>query len=399
MKPKTMILMVIAVGCGLGASYMTSKLLADRQTGPAEEMVPVLMAKVKVPGWTPIKEPEKYFEVKMLPESAVSKSSLKSFDDVKDQRLNKPLDAERAAMQGDLLSKEQQSLADSLAPGMRAIAVKVTAESVAGGFVLPGTRVDVVCTTRNSDPTAKVFLQSMLVLAVDTQSDRNVETKSIVGQTVTMAATPEEATRLSLASSVGELRLLPKGNSDTKRIANTVARLSDLDKPLRPSDGNAESETPPRRHRIDPPRIQGSGQGGDARPGRGREAPEAARDDAHHRQHAGEGRVHRGGGRGRQRLLDARQEGRQEGRQAGVEAGSEEGRAEDPAGRDGDDQDVADPPVIESRDVESRPGPTTRKSDPIGGVRIGRLQTRGFGVTAGPIRPRIAGPAPMVSGR
>ena len=30
MKPKTMILMVVAVVCGLGASYMTSKLLADR---------------------------------------------------------------------------------------------------------------------------------------------------------------------------------------------------------------------------------------------------------------------------------------------------------------------------------------------------------------------------------
>ena len=244
MKPKTMILMVIAVGCGLGASYMTSKLLADRSAVPTEEMVPVLMAKVKVPGWTPIKEPEKYFEVKMLPASAVSKSSLKSFDEVKDQRLNKPLDAERAALQGDLLSKEQQSLADSLAPGMRAIAVKVTAESVAGGFVLPGTRVDVVCTTRNSDPTAKVFLQGMLVLAVDTQSDRDTAVKSIIGQTVTMAASPEEATRLSLASSVGELRLLPKGNGDTKRLANTVARLSDFDKPLRPSDGSGEAETP-----------------------------------------------------------------------------------------------------------------------------------------------------------
>src|SRR3954464_13707202 len=83
MKPKTMILMVVAVGCGLGASYMTSKLLADRQAAPAEELVPVLMAKVKVPGWVPIKEPEQFFEVRMLPESAVSKSSLKSLDDVK----------------------------------------------------------------------------------------------------------------------------------------------------------------------------------------------------------------------------------------------------------------------------------------------------------------------------
>ena len=245
MKPKTMILMVVAVVCGLGASYMTSRLLADRQAAPTEEMVPVLVAKVKVPGWTPIKEPEKFFEVKMLPESAVSKSSLKSFDDVKDQRLNKPLDAERAAMQSDLLSKEQQSLADSLAPGMRAIAVKVTAESIAGGFVLQGARVDVVVTTRNSDPSAKVFLQGMLVLAVDTQDTRNVEQKSIIAQTVTLAATPEEATRLSLAASVGELRLLPKSHGDTKRMANVVAHLSDLDKPLTPSDGTKEVETTP----------------------------------------------------------------------------------------------------------------------------------------------------------
>ena len=246
MKPKTMILMVVAVGCGLGASYMTSKLLADRQaTAPAEELVPVLMAKVKVPGWTPIKEPEKFFEIKMLPESAVSKSSLKSFDDVKDQRLNKPLDAESVALQSDLLSKEQQSLADSLAPGMRAIAVKVNMETIAGGFVLQGARVDVVCTTRNSDPTAKVFLQGMLVLAVDTQDVRNPEQRSIIAQTVTLAATPEEATRLSLASTIGELRLLPKAHGDTKRIANVVARISDLDKPLPSSDGTKEPEPTP----------------------------------------------------------------------------------------------------------------------------------------------------------
>ena len=246
MKPKTMILMVVAVACGLGASYMTSKLLADRQPSVAqEEMVPVLVAKVKVPGWTPIKEPEKYFEVKMLPESAVSKSSLRSFADVKDQRLNKPLDPERAAMQSDLLNKEQQSLADSLAPGMRAIAVKVTAESSTAGFVLQGARVDVVCTTRNSDPTAKIFLQGMLVLAVDTQDKRNSEQNNILGQTVTLAATPEEATRLSLAATVGELRLLPKSHGDTKRLANIVTRLSDLDKPLPSSDGTKDPEPTP----------------------------------------------------------------------------------------------------------------------------------------------------------
>jgi pilus assembly protein CpaB len=244
MKPKTMILMVVAVACGLGASYMTSKLLADRRAeAPPEEQVPVLMAKVRVPGWVVIKEPQKYFEVKMLPESAVSKKSLKSFEDVKNQRLNKPLDAERVAMQDDLLNKDQKSLIDNLVPGQRAIAVKVNPESVAGGFVLQGARVDVICTTKNSDSTSKIVLQGMLVLAVDMQDKRNPDQTSILPQTVTLAATPEEATRLALASSLGELRLLPKSPLDTRRVNVVTARASDLDKPFVQTDINDKGDS------------------------------------------------------------------------------------------------------------------------------------------------------------
>ena len=40
MKPKTLILMVVAVVCGLGASYMTSRLLADREPAPEVAEIP-----------------------------------------------------------------------------------------------------------------------------------------------------------------------------------------------------------------------------------------------------------------------------------------------------------------------------------------------------------------------
>ena len=43
MKPKTLILMVVAVTCGLGASYMTSRLLAERQPEDTEK-VKILVA-------------------------------------------------------------------------------------------------------------------------------------------------------------------------------------------------------------------------------------------------------------------------------------------------------------------------------------------------------------------
>ena len=97
----------------------------------------------------------------------------------------------------------------------------------------------------------------MLVLAVDTQDQRNPEQKSILAQTVTLAATPEEATRLALASSIGELRLLPKAHGDTKRMANVVdAASSDLDKPLRPSDGaERRRDRPPAPRRRERPRC------------------------------------------------------------------------------------------------------------------------------------------------
>ncbi len=244
MKPKTLILMVVAVGCGLGASYMTSKLLADRSTKPLEvQTVPVVVAKVRVPGWQQIKYPEKQFEIKQYPADVAPKRAISNLADLKDQRLNKPLDESKPVTLDDLLTKEQQTIADQLQPGQRAVAVKVNAESLAGGFVLPGTRVDVICTTRGSEPSSKVVLQNMLVLAVDMQSDRNPEQRAMIGQTVTIAATPIEATKLTLASEIGSLRLSVKNHGDNNIVNVPIVKAADLNKPSHQSNGE-ESEKP-----------------------------------------------------------------------------------------------------------------------------------------------------------
>ena len=49
MKPKTIILMVVAIVCGLAASYMTSRLLADRSKPEVEEKITVLVASKSLP--------------------------------------------------------------------------------------------------------------------------------------------------------------------------------------------------------------------------------------------------------------------------------------------------------------------------------------------------------------
>ncbi len=242
MKPKTMILMVVAVACGLGASYMTSRLLAERGKQTTEETVMILVAKQKVGAWEPIKDPEKLFEHKPFLANSAPKKGITDFAKLKDQRLNKAVIEGAAVSEEDLLSGEELGLVGKLKPGQRAVSVKVNAESSTAGFVVPGYRVDVMYTTRGNDPHAKIVLQNMLVLAVDAQLQRNPDQPHIVGQTVTLAASGEEAQRLSLAASQGELRLLPKTPGDDTPVRTRRVSLSDLDKDSTPREKGDRSE-------------------------------------------------------------------------------------------------------------------------------------------------------------
>jgi pilus assembly protein CpaB len=241
MKPKTMVLMVVAVACGLVASYLTRQLIrAQSNTATqSEEMVQILVARQKIAPFVAIKEPEKMFTLVDYPERIAPKKALKDIAKVKDQRLNKFIDADKPVTEDDLLSADHAGLQGMMKPGQRAVAIKVNTESLVGGFVLPGARVDVVCTIRGADATAKVILQDMLVMAVDQTSQRNAEQPTILGQTIVMAATPLEANRLALATAIGELRLTLRGLGDNTPIGKTTTRISDLDKPL-PNHGDHE---------------------------------------------------------------------------------------------------------------------------------------------------------------
>jgi len=182
MKPKTMILMIVAVGCGLGASIMTSRLLAERRDkDQGEATVPVLVAKARVVGWTEIKDPDKMFEIKQFPVSLAPKAPVGEIEKLKGKKLNKNIVEGYALTEADLLNKEQQGIDVQLLPGQRATAIKVDSRTLAGGFILPGARVDISLVTKNNGKSSsKTILQHMLVMAVDNKDTRNTEDRHII---------------------------------------------------------------------------------------------------------------------------------------------------------------------------------------------------------------------------
>lgn len=122
-------------------------------------------------------------------------------------------------------------LAVTLKPGMRAIAISVKAQTMAGGFVGPGDRVDVIVTykikVRDKDNPAvqsmidqyatETVLENVRVLAADQKAIREEE-KAKVARTVTLEVSSAEAEKLALAQEMGDLKLSLRGIGDEEQV-------------------------------------------------------------------------------------------------------------------------------------------------------------------------------------
>ncbi|MBF0666148.1 MAG: Flp pilus assembly protein CpaB [Brevundimonas sp.] len=118
-------------------------------------------------------------------------------------------------------------MAAYLEPGMRAMAIRVTVETAAGGFILPGDRVDVVLTRETtlanlgasegdrSKFTSATVMQNIKVLAIDQSTRAGDDAQTVIGATATLEVGPRDAEALALAKSEGELSLILRSYADT----------------------------------------------------------------------------------------------------------------------------------------------------------------------------------------
>jgi pilus assembly protein CpaB len=89
-----------------------------------------------------------------------------------------------------------------LPAGKRAVSTEISAETGAGGFILPNDRVDVIM-VRNSDNgtyITETILSNIRVLAIDQRIEEDEEgRKTAVGTTATLELTPDQARIISVA--------------------------------------------------------------------------------------------------------------------------------------------------------------------------------------------------------
>jgi pilus assembly protein CpaB len=167
------------------------------------------------------------------PANALPAGAFEKPDEVIGRGLILPVIQNEPFLPMKLASKEAGSgLPPAIPPGLRAVSVRVNEVIGVAGYVLPGTRVDVVATVSPNqsaqDMTSKVILTNVQVLAAGTKIERDTDkNKPMAVSVVTLLVDPDEAERLTLASTEGKIQLalrnpLDKATPATRGIKPAV---------------------------------------------------------------------------------------------------------------------------------------------------------------------------------
>ncbi|HEY6939684.1 MAG TPA: Flp pilus assembly protein CpaB [Terriglobales bacterium] len=116
-------------------------------------------------------------------------------------------------------------------PGMRAVSVRVNEVVAVAGFVIPGTRVDVLLTgnPRGTDePLTTTVLENVEVLAAGQKLQRSAQGEPQSVPVITLLVSPEDAQKLTMASSEGHIQLALRNPLDTSEENLAVLRDSSL---------------------------------------------------------------------------------------------------------------------------------------------------------------------------
>jgi pilus assembly protein CpaB len=230
MKAARIVVLTVAVAAGGIAA-----LLAGRSEKPPEpkaevpkfDTVDILVAKSDVPRGQTLTPADVFWQA--WPASTASGNFIrktdrpKAIENVNGMIVRSPFVAGEPIREAKLVNAKGSGFMAAILPsGMRAISTQISAETGAGGFILPNDRVDVILTSRsNRDANAaggmssETILRNIRLLAIDQTIEEKNGQKVVVGKTATLELSPGQAETLALSQQLGTLSLALRSLADS----------------------------------------------------------------------------------------------------------------------------------------------------------------------------------------
>lgn len=220
---RAVIMVLVSVGLAIAAVLLASQWVRD-QAQVATGKVVVAKGDIDLgTRLTPMMLKLADWPTNSMPEGAISDP-----DKIKDRVVRVTVLSGEPILESKLAPVGTKGgLSAVIAEGRRAMTVRVNDVVGVAGFALPGNYVDIVVNTEDETQKSadgrgksisKIVLDHILVLAVAQESTVREEGKPKVVNAVTLEVTPEQAEKLDLARSVGQLSLVLRNQMDTSPV-------------------------------------------------------------------------------------------------------------------------------------------------------------------------------------
>ena len=218
---------IVALGAGFGVYTMLQQAQANAQVPTGS----VVVAAVDLPEGHILKQEDT--KVTTVPRASVPPGAFTSTDSVIGRVTRIPVFTGEALVPGRLAPVGSGAgLEVKIAPGKRAMAVKIDEVAGLSGLIQPNSRVDVLVTVRdevgNTQQRAKLFMSNMRVLSVGTQLERGPDGRPLNATTAALEVTPTEAEQLAIASNQGRIQLVLRGYGDSDTLETKGASINDM---------------------------------------------------------------------------------------------------------------------------------------------------------------------------
>lgn len=233
MKMKSLILIFIALGCGLVATIGISQVM-DRSSGGGTEplqMEQILVAKGDIDIGATLDANSVVLEE--WPAAKVPEGAIRSLEEVDGKFPQVRFYKGEPILQAKI-SDKNRTAADSIPDGYRTSTIKVDEDTVMEG-IGPGDRVDVMVFLRKGEGIQQTgvypIIKNVRVFSKGAQTERNVDEKGkeIRARTISLMVKPGQAQEIALASEMGRIRLaLRNPKDDPADDKEEVVPLSEL---------------------------------------------------------------------------------------------------------------------------------------------------------------------------
>ena len=225
-RTRLMFIGVLALVLGAFASLFAYRALQQRAGATQGDLQDVVVATADLAVGTKIQDRD--VRTVRLPSDAIPQGVFHRTRSVVGRGVVLPIAQGEFILPPKLAGENSGSGLQSMIPqGMRAVSVRVSDISSVGGFVTPGTRVDVLMTGNpggSAEPQTITVLKNVAVLANGMNLDRSIlRSESQNAPVITLAVSPDDAARLAMATSQGRIQLALRNPMDTTQ--NDVAAV------------------------------------------------------------------------------------------------------------------------------------------------------------------------------